>query len=120
MLPSFESEGMEQSVGTKGAAVARLGLEAKATPLAVVKELAGIRRHGFGLLMSTRRAREGRLQIHEFLLPAVFRNPAAPPPRRARTVRPSREKTNSARTGPVGGEGGIVQPAEHSRLRRRN
>src|SRR4051812_44892520 len=43
-----------------------------------------------------------------------------PPPRRARTVRPSREKTNSARTGPVGGEGGIVQPAEHSRLRRRN
>src|SRR5258708_34190505 len=64
------------AVGTEDAAVAGLGLEHGAAPLAVVEVLTGVRRHGLRLPMSTLRTGQdgGGLDVDDAPPPALRRS----------------------------------------------
>jgi hypothetical protein len=56
-----------RSVGTKYAAVARLGLEPFVAALAIIKELAGVRRHLFGRLMAAFGTGDDAFSLHLYM-----------------------------------------------------
>jgi hypothetical protein len=53
-----------RAIGAKHAAIASVWLEHRATALALIEELAGIRRHRFRRPMITTRASDGGLELH--------------------------------------------------------
>jgi hypothetical protein len=53
-----------RTVRAEHAAIASKGLKPGATALAVIKELAGVCRHGFDSLVLTGRTGQGRFQLH--------------------------------------------------------
>jgi hypothetical protein len=57
------------AVGTEHAAIARLWLETASAGLAVIEELAGVRRHPFNSLMAALGTGQSRFQLHPFSIP---------------------------------------------------